>query len=157
MGRHLLFRITPLFTVLGMLGACAAESTPPPPSSGTQPAEPAPSGSAAPVEPSQPDPAGPKDAGAKPSDPPPPPPDLPTNDAGCLTYAAAAEVCGFKSDESVCNFALGCGATTNLGQCKINCEMQSTVTCFAPADAACLLAAVSAKSCTALKACKWKL
>lgn len=82
---------------------------------------------------------------------------LPTNDAGCLTYAAAQQVCGFNSDGSVCKFAAQCGAATDVGQCKINCEMQSTITCFAAVDALCLLNALNAKACTAISACKWKL
>ena len=82
---------------------------------------------------------------------------LPTDDAGCLTYAAAQEVCGFGSDGTICKFAFGCGATTAADQCQINCEMQSTITCFHTADAQCLVDATKSKSCAALSACKWKL
>lgn len=83
--------------------------------------------------------------------------DLPTDDEGCLTYAAAQQVCGSASDGAVCDHALDCGATTNAGECSINCEMWSTVECFTPADAKCLLDAAASKSCGALEKCAWKL
>jgi hypothetical protein len=82
---------------------------------------------------------------------------LPTNDAGCLTYAAAQKVCGFGSDGAICKFAAQCAATADKGQCKVNCEMQSTITCLSAADAQCLIDATETKSCAALSACKWKL
>ena len=83
--------------------------------------------------------------------------DLPTNADGCLTFAAAQQVCGFSSDGAICAHAVGCDATTSKSDCGINCEMQSTVTCLKPADAKCLLDAAAAKSCSALAKCKWKL
>ncbi len=81
---------------------------------------------------------------------------LPVNDAGCLTYAAAETVCGFKSDGVICDFSFKCGAPSK-SQCQINCEMASTVSCLSNDDAQCLRAAVKVPSCAALAACKWKL
>ena len=83
--------------------------------------------------------------------------DLPTNDAGCLAWEAAEQVCGVDSDETVCELAVSCGTTADVGTCKINCEMQTTINCYSNADAKCLLDAAKAKSCSKLSACKWKL
>jgi len=79
------------------------------------------------------------------------------NDAGCLTFASASEVCGFASDGGVCAFSIGCGNSTNMGQCQINCEMGTTVMCYSAKDVECLRQAVAARSCTALAACNWIL
>ncbi len=83
--------------------------------------------------------------------------DVPLNDAGCLTYEGASKICGFMSDDAVCAFSLTCATSTDDGQCKINCEMGSTVKCYTAADVKCLEDAVAAKSCSALKACNWIL
>jgi hypothetical protein len=83
--------------------------------------------------------------------------DLPTNDAGCLAFAAAQQVCGFESDETVCELAVSCGASKDVGTCKINCEMQTTINCYSNADAKCLLDAAKSKSCAKLATCNWKL
>jgi len=83
--------------------------------------------------------------------------DIPLNDAGCLTFAGASKICGFMSDDSVCAYSVTCGSSTDDGQCKINCEMGTTVKCYTAADVKCLEDAVKAKSCTALKACNWIL
>jgi hypothetical protein len=83
--------------------------------------------------------------------------DVPLNDAGCLTFEGASKVCGFMSDDSVCAYSVTCGSSSDDGQCKINCEMGATVKCYTAADVKCLQDAVKAKSCSALKACKWIL
>jgi hypothetical protein len=83
--------------------------------------------------------------------------DVPLNDAGCLTFAGASKICGFMSDDKVCAFSVGCGTSTDDGQCKINCEMGTTVKCYSAADVKCLEDAVAAKSCAALTACNWVL
>jgi hypothetical protein len=83
---------------------------------------------------------------------------FPTNDAGCITFQGAGKLCGGASDRKIRNFSVSCGTSTSVGQCKINCEMYTTVQCFNASDAAaCLLNATSANDCAALKACKWKL
>jgi hypothetical protein len=97
------------------------------------------------------DSATPADAGADTSV------DVPLNDAGCLTFAGASKICGFMSDDSVCAYSVTCGSSTDDGQCKINCEMGTTVKCYTAADVKCLEDAVKARSCTALKACNWVL
>lgn len=107
-------------------------------------------------QPSLPKDASPVDAGSDAAVEPEPELDLPTTDAGCLAWAAAEQVCGVDSDEEVCELAVSCGASSDLGTCKINCEMQTTVNCFSNADAQCLIDAVKAKSCSKLSACKWK-
>ncbi len=83
--------------------------------------------------------------------------DIPLNDAGCLTFAGASKICGFMSDDAVCAYSVTCGSSTDDGQCKINCEMGTTVKCYTAADVKCLEDAVKAKSCSALKACNWIL
>jgi hypothetical protein len=77
---------------------------------------------------------------------------------GCLTFASAGEVCGFASDDTVCALSITCPAGGgDDSQCKINCEMGTTVTCYKMADVDCLLAATAAHDCTALAACGWIL
>ncbi len=83
--------------------------------------------------------------------------DVPLDDAGCLTFAGASKICGFSSDDKVCAFSVGCASSTDDSQCKINCEMGTTVKCYSAADVKCLEDAVTAKSCSALKACNWVL
>jgi hypothetical protein len=83
--------------------------------------------------------------------------DVPLNDAGCLTFAGASKICGFSSDDAICKLSVSCGSSTDDGQCKINCEMGTTVKCYMAADVKCLEDALTAKSCTALKACGWIL
>ncbi|GAC1572060.1 MAG: hypothetical protein NVS3B20_03990 [Polyangiales bacterium] len=78
-------------------------------------------------------------------------------DAGCLTFAGASEVCGTKSDHTICAFSVGCKSSSSDGQCSINCEMGASVGCYSAANVKCLRDAVAAKSCTALKACNWIL
>jgi hypothetical protein len=79
------------------------------------------------------------------------------NDAGCLTFASASQVCGFQSDGSICAFSIGCNNSTNMGQCQINCEMGTTVMCYSAKDVDCLRRAEAARSCAALIACNWIL
>jgi hypothetical protein len=76
---------------------------------------------------------------------------------GCLTFASASDVCGFASDGTVCTLARTCGQDPDDGQCKINCEMGTTVSCYKMADVDCLLAATAASDCAALAACGWIL
>jgi len=75
------------------------------------------------------------------------------NDAGCLTFASASELCGFQSDGGICGFSVGCSNSTNMGQCQIDCEMGTTVKCYSAKDVDCLRQAAAARSCTALTAC----
>lgn len=84
-------------------------------------------------------------------------PTIDLGDGGCVTYDSASKLCGSMSDDSICKYSVTCGKSTSDGQCKINCEMAATVTCYSKADAQCLLDAVKSQSCTALKACKWIL
>jgi hypothetical protein len=77
---------------------------------------------------------------------------------GCLTFASASEICGFNSDGEICAFAVGCGASADEGQCKINCEMGTTVNCYHQEDIDCLHAAAQCDDdCAALPACGWIL
>jgi hypothetical protein len=76
---------------------------------------------------------------------------------GCLTYPSASELCGFDSDSAICSFSVGCGTSTDLGQCRINCEMGTTVMCYTREHVACLRAAVASLSCTDLEDCGWIL
>ncbi len=79
------------------------------------------------------------------------------SDAGCLAEPSASAICGFASNDSVCSFSVSCQNSTDDSTCKINCEMGTTVGCYTEANVKCLLDAVAAKSCTALKACNWIL
>jgi hypothetical protein len=72
---------------------------------------------------------------------------------GCLTFQGASALCGFSSDETICELAVSCGQSPDLGQCQINCEMGTTVNCYAEADVACLAQAACAADCDALEAC----
>jgi hypothetical protein len=76
---------------------------------------------------------------------------------GCLTFASASRLCGFDSDGTVCDQRLLCSEGDELSQCKINCEMGTTVTCYKMADVECLQNAVAAHDCAALEACHWIL
>jgi hypothetical protein len=78
-------------------------------------------------------------------------------DGGCVDWSTAAQVCGFKSDLSVCKLAVSCKLSSDVGQCKINCEMGTTVSCYTMKDVDCILKATSDGSCSALKACNWIL
>ncbi len=75
---------------------------------------------------------------------------------GCLTFASAGKICGFASDDSVCTQNMTCSGG-NADQCKINCEMGTTVKCYKMADVDCLQHAVAAHDCAALAACMWIL
>lgn len=77
----------------------------------------------------------------------------PNGEPSCLTFGGASALCGFESDDSICTFSVGCGASFDLGQCQINCEMGTTVACYEQADADCLIAAMCADDCAALVAC----
>jgi hypothetical protein len=147
------FRSTSVLALV--LFACSSEERTPFPTTSTDPAAGSPSSDEesdsndASVTP-KPD-ATATDAGSEPEL------DLPLNDAGCLAWAAAERVCGVESDETVCELAVSCGATKDVGTCKINCEMQTTVNCYSNADAKCLLDAAKSKSCAKLATCNWKL
>ena len=75
---------------------------------------------------------------------------------GCLTFGSASDLCGFGSDDSACALQLSCHGGDD-GQCKINCEMGTTVKCYKQADVDCLAHAVAAHDCAALDACAWIL
>ncbi|HVK70877.1 MAG TPA: hypothetical protein VM694_40760, partial [Polyangium sp.] len=79
------------------------------------------------------------------------------NEMGCLTYQGASAVCGFMSDGGACELGVSCMASTDEGQCKINCAMGTTIKCYKEADVKCLVDAVCAGDCDALKACGWIL
>jgi hypothetical protein len=77
---------------------------------------------------------------------------------GCLTFASASEICGFNSDGAICALSAGCGLSDDEGQCKINCEMGATVSCYTQADVDCLYqAAICDALCPDLSACGWIL
>jgi hypothetical protein len=82
---------------------------------------------------------------------------LTLNDGGCLTYASASKICGFNSDESICKFAVSCKISTDVGQCKINCEMGVTVSCMTMTNFTCMKNAVASADCAALNKCNWVL
>jgi len=71
----------------------------------------------------------------------------------CLTFDGASSLCGFSSDDSICEFAVACGASDDLGQCKINCEMGVTVVCNTEADVDCLIDAMCSDDCGAIAGC----
>ena len=81
------------------------------------------------------------------------------SDGGCITYGGASKLCGFSSDGKICKASEACAHPTNPneGQCKINCEMGTTVKCNTRANVSCLLDAVKAGSCSAITACGWIL
>jgi hypothetical protein len=81
----------------------------------------------------------------------------PTNEPGCLTTESANTFCGFGSDEVICNFAVSCGMTKNLGQCQINCEQGSSSFCNDEAAVDCVVSAVCSDDCDALAACTFIL
>jgi hypothetical protein len=76
-----------------------------------------------------------------------------TYEKGCLTFQGASALCGFSSDDTICELSVMCGLSTDLGQCRINCEMGTTIECYAEADVACLAQAACAADCDALEAC----
>jgi hypothetical protein len=80
---------------------------------------------------------------------------VPFNDAGCLTVEGASQFCGFSSNEQVCNFSVSCETSSSLSQCKINCEMGTTVRCYMASDVVCIGNAVQNASCTDFNACNW--
>ena len=71
----------------------------------------------------------------------------------CLTFEAASALCGFSSGNEVCDFAVACGITSDVGQCQINCEQGSSSFCNSPTMVDCLIASVCAQDCDALAAC----
>ncbi|WP_170229888.1 hypothetical protein [Polyangium fumosum] len=79
------------------------------------------------------------------------------NAEGCLTYQGAGAVCGSASDGDTCELSVSCMASTDVGQCNINCVMGTTIKCYKEADVKCLVDAVCAGDCDALKACGWVL
>lgn len=81
----------------------------------------------------------------------------PTGEPGCLDTASANAFCGFGSDEAICNFSVGCGVSTDLGQCQINCEQGSSSFCNDEAAVQCVVDAYCADDCTALDACTFIL
>src|SRR5690606_7676620 len=97
------------------------------------------------------------DDAAAPDSEEPEPEEVEVDAKGCVTYAGAGALCGFASDESICAFAVSCGRTDAVGQCKINCEMATTSECYEATDVACLRAAVKAGACDALAQCRWIL
>jgi hypothetical protein len=141
----------------GSMGACASSEDPDPagPSVSTQPTSPDDAG--APGDDTSPSPPDASTEDAKAPDDGDEEPDVEVNPDGCVTYAGAAALCGFASDESICAFAVSCGRTDDVGQCKINCEMGSTFECYEAADVACLRAAKKAGDCDALAKCRWVL
>lgn len=74
---------------------------------------------------------------------------------GCLTFAGASDFCGFDSGDRVCTFMVACGIASDLSQCKINCEMGTTVMCYGPDDVQCVIDAVSANACNDATTCGW--
>jgi hypothetical protein len=72
---------------------------------------------------------------------------------GCLTFQGASTLCGFSSDDVICELAVRCGLSSDLSQCQINCEMGTTIECYAEADVACLAQAACAADCDAMEAC----
>jgi len=59
---------------------------------------------------------------------------------------------------TICTLSTSCGTSSDVGQCKINCEMGSIYgNCYSPADVACVRNAASASSCSSLSACGWTL
>jgi len=78
------------------------------------------------------------------------------DEQGCLLYSSASKLCGFSSDEAVCAYWHDtCGENNDIGQCKIDCEMGTTIQCYTEADVLCLLNAVEAQDCVAMEACGW--
>jgi hypothetical protein len=71
----------------------------------------------------------------------------------CLTFESASALCGFSSGNEVCDFAVACGITSDVGQCQINCEQGSASFCNSPEMVDCLIASVCAEDCDAAAAC----
>lgn len=81
----------------------------------------------------------------------------PTGEPECLDGPSANTFCGFGSDEAICNFSVSCGISEDVGQCKINCEQGSSSFCNPPEAVACVVEAVCAEDCAALKGCNFIL
>ena len=77
------------------------------------------------------------------------------DEGGCLDWDGASALCGFSSDDSVCELVLSCGMGTDLGQCSIDCEMMTTVACFDEGAVRCVVEATCAQDCDALAACNY--
>lgn len=75
----------------------------------------------------------------------------------CLDVPSASSFCGFDSDEAICGFAVECGISKDVGQCKINCEQGSSSFCNPPEAVECVVAAYCAEDCDALAACPFIL
>ena len=81
---------------------------------------------------------------------------VPTFDKNdCLDWDGASNLCGFNSDDSVCELVVACGMVGDLSQCGIDCEMMTTVACFDLATVECVMAATCADDCEALAACNY--
>lgn len=78
--------------------------------------------------------------------------DLEYDDDDCLTFAGADDVCG-DAQGDVCQFLVGCGLSTDAGQCSIDCTMTTTIACLTDVDVTCLTEAVCADDCDAANAC----
>lgn len=85
--------------------------------------------------------------------------DLEYDDAGCLTFTGASAFCGFDSDSTICEYAIDCRNDADLDQCKIDCEMSTTLGgCIDAASVDCVIQAVDAQSCPDLQTCPgWAL
>lgn len=81
----------------------------------------------------------------------------PNGGTDCLTFEGASQLCGFQSDEAICTFSIGCGFSSDMSQCKINCEMGVTVNCNTETNVACVIDAMCAQDCTALAGCAFIL
>lgn len=79
----------------------------------------------------------------------------PFDQNGCLTFQGASQLCGFDSNEAICSLAVSCEISQDISQCKINCEMGTTVRCYTQKDVACVAQALQGESCSALAACEW--
>lgn len=77
---------------------------------------------------------------------------------GCLTFDSASEICGFDSDEAICEFAVGCGFSTDtVGQCKINCEQGSSSFCNDMTKTTCVIDSFCTQDCAKLATCDFIL
>lgn len=135
--------------------ACSSSDDARAPTGAASPATPEPDADAGPSPSPPPSPT--KDAGVDAAPATKPLPPIETNAQGCITFKGAASHCGGKSDRSICTFAVECGISKDFGSCTINCEMRTTLECYAQDDAQCQADAVAAGSCEALRACAWRL
>jgi hypothetical protein len=74
---------------------------------------------------------------------------------GCFDWEGAQGLCGFDSDGTVCELAVGCGFEPDLSQCSIDCEMFTTVACYDLPTIECVMAATCAEDCDALALCNY--